>query len=79
MGVGPDGACGGVSGGGDSWAHSTAAATKASAIETGARTLVISAGWYHCSREPAYSWPINVCHMDLTPARRPELAVQICS
>src|SRR5687768_10366314 len=39
MGVGPDAACGGVSGGGDSCAHSTAAVTRASAIETGARCL----------------------------------------
>ena len=46
MGVGPDGACGGSSGGGDSWAHSTAAATRASASETGARTLIMAAGWY---------------------------------
>ena len=49
MGVGPDGACGGSSGGGDSWAHSTAAATRASASETGARTLIMAAGWYHAA------------------------------
>ena len=53
MGVGPDGACGGVSGGGDSWAHSTAAATRASASETGARTLIMAAGWYRAAVEPA--------------------------
>jgi len=49
MGVGPDGACGGSSGGGDSCAHDTAAATRASASETGARTLVMAAGWYHAA------------------------------
>ena len=37
MGVGPDGACGGVSGGGDSWAHSAATVMAASASETEAR------------------------------------------
>jgi hypothetical protein len=47
MGVGPDGACGGASGGGDSWAQSTAAATKASASDPGARILIMAAGWYH--------------------------------
>jgi putative acetyltransferase len=47
MGVGPDGACGGVSGGGDSWAHSNAATTKASASETDARILVMAGGSYH--------------------------------
>jgi hypothetical protein len=47
MGVGPDGACGAISGGGDSCAHSTAEAPRASASETGARILAMAAGWYH--------------------------------
>jgi hypothetical protein len=48
MGVGPDGACGGSNGGGDSCAHNTAAATRVSASEAGARTLM-AAGWYHAA------------------------------
>jgi hypothetical protein len=43
MGVGPDGGCGGSSDGGDSWAHDTAAALRASASETEARTLIMAA------------------------------------
>src|SRR6187549_1891645 len=49
MGVGPDGGCGGSSGGGESWAHSTAAAARASASETGAMILGMAAGWYHAA------------------------------
>ena len=49
MGVGPDGACGGSSGGGESWADNTAATARASASETEARTLIMAAGWYQPS------------------------------
>ena len=49
MGVGPDGGCGGSSGGGESWAHSTAAAARTSASETGAMILGMAAGWYHAA------------------------------
>ena len=59
MGVGPEGACGGVSGGGDSWAHSTAAATRASATETEERTLFMAAGWYHAVSAAALRAPAD--------------------
>jgi len=49
MGVGPDAACGGVSGGGDSCAHNAAAATSAITSEAGASILVIAAGCYHAA------------------------------
>lgn len=53
MGVGPDGACGGSSGGGDSWAHSTAVTTSTSANETATRTLVMAGESYHAADAPA--------------------------
>src|SRR5678815_6144367 len=42
MGVGPDGACGGRSGGGESWPHRAATARRGSKSDAGTRTLVMA-------------------------------------
>src|SRR5262245_54705147 len=47
MGVGPDGACGGSSGGGDSCPHSTDTAARESASAAGRTILVMAGGCYH--------------------------------
>jgi hypothetical protein len=54
MGVGPDGACGGMIGAGDSWSHSTATTTRTWTSDTEVKSLRMAGGSYHAAAVTVY-------------------------